>query len=84
MEDVIIEELDFYCKTLDEKLNKPQHIYTQLTQSISNAITMLVFGSRFEYGSEQLANLAFGEYVSIHFKVMSIPVLQDKIKVRNL
>ena len=47
----------------------------QLTQTISNMATHIVFGSRVDYSSDQLDNLQFTDYLSKRHTVAMFPLI---------
>ena len=47
-----------------------------VSQAISNVITHVVFGDRFDYSDEKIANLQFQNYFAAHFKTHPFPILR--------
>ena len=47
-----------------------------LTQGISNVITHVVFGVRFDYSDEKLGNVQFKDFVNAGIKTRSLPFLK--------
>lgn len=81
MEECITAELVFLIDELGSKDSYPFNIQDLLTQSVSNVITKVVFGSRFDYTAEQLANLQFDEFFEKNrlyqgFKILRVSLLQ--------
>jgi len=50
----------------------------QLTQTISNMATHIVFGSRVDYSSDQLDNLQFTDYLSKRGLLNILPIIKVK------
>jgi len=79
IEEIIRTEIDYWYEALDGKLGQPMDIGPQLTQTISNMATHIVFGSRVDYSSDQLDNLQFTDYLSKWRIMISIPFVTVSI-----
>lgn len=75
IEPVITEELHYFLAELSDTNGQHFDPKNILMQGISNVITNVIFGSRFDYSDEKLANLQFQNFVAAGFKVRSMPLI---------
>ena len=68
--------MKFFMEVLKNTNEKPFDIKEQLTMSVNNIITSIVFGTRFNYSDEHLANLQITEFRDIFEKTKYMPILR--------
>jgi len=76
IEPVITEELQYFLSAMQHTDGEPFDPENLLTQGVSNVITHVVFGDRFEYSDEKLANLQFKDFVGAAMKNQIVPILK--------
>lgn len=76
IEHVIQDELKYFLQVVERTKGSPVDIKEQLTQTVSNIITTVIFGERFDYSAEQLANLQITEFRDIFEKTKFIPAIR--------
>ncbi|XP_067945567.1 cytochrome P450 2B19-like [Watersipora subatra] len=76
LESIIQDELKHFLHVLEEKKGKPFDIKEQLTQTVSNVITSIIFGNRFDYSPEQLSNLQITEFRDVYEKTKFMPAIR--------
>ena len=79
MEDVIVKEIKYFHEALESHKEQPLDIKDQLTRSVSNVATYIIFGRRFEYDAEQLANLQFQEFLAVSNFTRVTPFLRVRL-----
>ena len=76
IEPVITDELGYFLAAIQNTDGGPFDPQDLITQGVSNIITRVVFGDRFEYSDEKLSNLQFQNYIGILVKTRSLPLLR--------
>ena len=76
MEDVILKEINYFHEALENHKEQPLDVKDQLTRSVSNVATYIIFGRRFEYDAEQLVNLQFQEFLAVFVASAAAPLLR--------
>ena len=76
IEVIIQDELKHFLHVLEQTKGKAVDIKHQLTQTVSNVITSLIFGNRFDYSEDQLANLQITEFRDVFEKTKFIPFIR--------
>ena len=76
MEDAILKEIKYFHEALESHKEQPLDVKDQLTRSVSNVATYIIFGKRFEYDAEQLANLQFQEFLAVFVATTAAPLLR--------
>lgn len=76
MEECITAELGFLIDELGRKVSDPFDIQDLLTQSVSNIIAKVVFGSRFDYTAEQLKNLQLEDFAYVCDYLEWAPIME--------
>lgn len=77
MEDVIQDETKYFHQVLFDLKEQPMDMRDQLNQTVSNIVTHITFGRRFDYNSEQLDHLLqFEDYFVAFFKTVPAPILR--------
>lgn len=76
IEPVITEELQCFLSAMRETDGEPFDPRDLITQGISNVITCVVFGDRFEYSDAKLANLQFQNFFAAFLKTQALPALR--------
>jgi len=76
MESIIQDEMKFFFQAIEKLKGQPVDIRDQLTQTISNILTYVVFGSRFDYSDEQLENLQITDFRDIFEKTKYVPFVR--------
>ena len=79
IEPVITDELGYFVAALHNTNGSPFDPLDLLTQGVSNIITRVVFGDRFDYSDEKLSNLQFQNYIAILIKTRSLQLLRVSI-----
>ena len=81
MESIVCDEISHFLSELELRETQPFDVDKLLAQAISNTMTTVIFGTRFDYSDDRLEEMQFSEYAQLRIQATFLPIIKVEVVI---